>query len=142
MDFEREKAVQKACRHGIAQGWITAAHDCAEGGLAVALAEMVIAGKRGADIKITLDPQRLDEGLFGEAASRIIVTVNPHHQQDWEQYLQANLDHPWQKLGVVGTESGHLTILNTDNLALIDLDVAALTEPWETAIARRLNVHK
>jgi phosphoribosylformylglycinamidine synthase len=142
VDFEREKAVQKACRHGIAQGWITAAHDCAEGGLAVALAEMAIAGKRGAAIGITLDPQRLDEGLFGEAASRIIVTVNPHHQQDWEQYLQANLDHPWQKLGVVGTESGHLTILNPDNLALIDLDVAALTEPWETAIARRLNVHQ
>ncbi|MGA1623433.1 MAG: phosphoribosylformylglycinamidine synthase subunit PurL, partial [Synechocystis sp.] len=142
VDFEREKAVQKACRHGIAQGWITAAHDCAEGGLAVALAEMAIAGKRGADIKITLDPQRLDEGLFGEAASRIIVTVNPHHQQDWEQYLQGNLDHPWQKLGVVGTESGPLTILNTDNLALIDLDVAALTEPWETAIARRLNAHQ
>ncbi|MEY2985766.1 MAG: hypothetical protein RLZZ568_2383, partial [Cyanobacteriota bacterium] len=141
VDFAREKAVQAACRHGIAQGWISAAHDCAEGGLAVALAEMAIAGQHGADIMIYPDPQRLDQCLLGESASRIIVTVNPHHQQDWEQYLQANLSQTWQKLGTVSLPTDPLTIRSADHSGLINLDVAALTEPWETAIARRLTVH-
>ncbi|MFN9173945.1 MAG: AIR synthase related protein, partial [Synechocystis sp.] len=141
VDFELEKAVQAACRHGIAQGWIIAAHDCAEGGLGVALAEMAIAGKLGAEIVINPDRQRLDQLLFGEAASRIVVSVHPQFQPAWEQYLQANLNNTWQKLGVVGTNLGHLTILNADNTAFIDLDLATLTEPWETAIARRLGLH-
>ncbi|MFM1842211.1 MAG: hypothetical protein RLZZ490_947, partial [Cyanobacteriota bacterium] len=148
VDFALEKAVQAACRHGIAQGWISAAHDCAEGGLAVALAEMAIsqrsatrcAGKLGAEMVINADPQRLDQLLFGESASRIIVTVKPQYQSEWEQYLQESLNNTWQKLGTVGTENGNLTILSADNTALIDLDLVALTEPWETAIARRLHL--
>jgi len=140
VDFELEKAVQAACRHGITQGWITAAHDCAEGGLGVALAEMAIAGKWGAEIVINPDPQRLDQLLFGESASRIIVSVNPQDQPDWENYLQANLGNTWQKIGAVGPKTSNLTLLTPDNTALIDLDVATLTEPWETAIARRLTV--
>lgn len=41
VDFELEQKVQTACREGIRQGWIKSAHDCAEGGLAVALANLV-----------------------------------------------------------------------------------------------------
>jgi phosphoribosylformylglycinamidine synthase len=102
---------------------------------------MAIAGQHGEDFMIYPDPQRLDQCLLGESASRIIVTVNPHHQQDWEQYLQANLSQTWQKLGTVSLPTDPLTIRSADHSGLINLDVAALTEPWETAIARRLTVH-
>jgi phosphoribosylformylglycinamidine synthase len=140
LDFELEKKVQAACRHGIRQGWLNSAHDCAEGGLAVALAESSISGNLGAEIVINTDNQRLDELLFGESASRIIVSVHPQHQTTWENYLQETLDNNWQKLGVVGSSFGNLTILTSHNTALIDFDLPTMKETWENAIARRLKV--
>lgn len=139
VDFDLEKAVQKACRHGIAQGWVNAAHDCAEGGLSVALAEMAIASQLGAEINLPDSEQRLDNLLFGESASRIVVAVAPEHQPAWENYL-AGQSLPWQKLGVVGAAQGNLTFIDAQNNALIDLPVSALTEPWQTAIASRLKL--
>ncbi len=140
VDFALEKQVQAACRHGIRQGWINSAHDAAEGGLAIALAESSISGKLGAEITLPTSEQRLDEILFGESASRIVVSVNPQHQADWESYLQQNLDQAWEKLGVVGTASGNLTLLTQDNQTLIDVNLAEITKTWENAIARRLKV--
>lgn len=138
LDFALEKKVQAACRHGIRQGWSNSAHDCAEGGLAVALAESSISGNLGAEIVINPDNQRLDELLFGESASRIIVSVHPQYQTTWEDYLQESLKTDWQKLGVVGSSFGNLTVLTPDNTALIDCDLATIKETWDTAIARRL----
>jgi phosphoribosylformylglycinamidine synthase len=50
IDFERERKVQATCREGIRQGWIRSAHDPAEGGIAVALAECCISGGYGAAV--------------------------------------------------------------------------------------------
>jgi phosphoribosylformylglycinamidine synthase II len=138
LDFALEKKVQAACRHGILQGWLNSAHDCAEGGLAVALAESSISGNLGAEIVINTDNQRLDELLFGESASRIIVSVHPQYQTIWENYLQEILNTDWQKLGVVGSSFGNLTILDPHNVALIDCDLATMKETWNTAIALQL----
>ncbi|MEB3309692.1 MAG: phosphoribosylformylglycinamidine synthase subunit PurL [Snowella sp.] len=140
VDFALEKQVQAACRHGIRQGWIHSAHDVAEGGLAIALAESSISGQLGAEITLPTSEQRLDEVLFGESASRIVVSVNPQYQAVWENYLQENLDRAWQQLGVVGTATGNLTILNQTNQALIDANLAEITGTWENAIASRLKV--
>jgi phosphoribosylformylglycinamidine synthase len=108
--------------------------------LAIALAESCISGKLGAEITLPISEQRLDEQLFGEAASKIMVSVKPESQAEWEAYLQSNLNNTWQKLGVVGTSLGNLTIVNSDNQALINLDLASITEPWQNAIARRLKI--
>ncbi len=138
LDFELEKKVQAACRYGIGQGWLNAAHDCAEGGLAVALTESCISGNLGAEVVINGENQRLDELLFGESASRIIVSCHPQYQSIWENYLQENLGSDWQKIGVVGSSRGNLVILNPKNEALINLDLSTMAETWESAIARRL----
>ena len=138
LDFALEKKVQAACRYGIRQGWLNSAHDCAEGGLVVALAECCISGNLGAEIVINTAHQRLDELLFGESASRILVSVHPQYQILWESYLQDSLNTDWQQLGVVGSSFGHLTILNPDNIAFIDCDLATMKDTWDSAIARRL----
>ncbi|MBF2098694.1 MAG: phosphoribosylformylglycinamidine synthase subunit PurL, partial [Gloeomargaritaceae cyanobacterium C42_A2020_066] len=52
VDLALEKQVQHVCRQGIAAGWVQAAHDVSEGGLLVALAEMAIAGRIGAEITL------------------------------------------------------------------------------------------
>ncbi|HBY77473.1 MAG TPA: phosphoribosylformylglycinamidine synthase II, partial [Cyanobacteria bacterium UBA11148] len=52
VNFDLERRVQAACREGIRQGWVRSAHDCAEGGIAVAIAECCIAGQLGAEINL------------------------------------------------------------------------------------------
>ncbi len=141
VDFELERRVQAVCRHGIGQGWIQSAHDLAEGGLAVALAEACIGNQLGAKVKITVSAQeRLDEMLFGEAASRIIVSVKPELVGVWEYYLQANLADNWQRIGSVDIPKSNLIILTNDNLSLINVKIEALTITWDRAIESRLTI--
>nr|WP_310425422.1 phosphoribosylformylglycinamidine synthase subunit PurL [Chamaesiphon sp. VAR_48_metabat_135_sub] len=138
VNFDLELKVQAACRYGIRQGWIKSAHDSAEGGLAVALAECCISGNKGAAINIGAIDNRWDTVLFGEGGARIIVSIDPSHQAEFEAYLNAHITDAWQYLGNVGTADDHFQV--TAETGLIDLDIAAITETWATAIERRLDV--
>jgi phosphoribosylformylglycinamidine synthase len=75
--LEDEMAVQNACRTAIREGVLDVAHDCGDGGLAVAIAEMCIAGGIGADVRLDGGGARSDVLLFGEGGSRIVVGVQP-----------------------------------------------------------------
>lgn len=102
LDFKKEKQVQIACREGLQQGLVNSAHDCAEGGIAVALAECCLAGNLGVEITVSLgENQRWDECLFGEGASRILVSISPEKQEEWETFLREKLGDSWQQLGQV-----------------------------------------
>ncbi|HSM82602.1 MAG TPA: phosphoribosylformylglycinamidine synthase subunit PurL [Nodosilinea sp.] len=150
IDMALEKRVQAACRHGIAQGWVQSAHDCAEGGLAVALAESCISGALGAVIQLPLAAAqadlRWDRLLFGEGGARIVVSVGPDHRAAWEAYLNQQLAGAWQPLGTV---QGDTLTLSPDTLSpdtlnpepgqpLIEETVAALAHTWRTALEQRL----
>lgn len=77
LDLAFEQKLQKAVLAAIHQGIVTAAHDVAEGGLAVALAEMAIAAEpqaRGCQVSLFMNEGRMDGHLFGESQSRIILT--------------------------------------------------------------------
>jgi phosphoribosylformylglycinamidine synthase subunit PurL len=137
VDFELERSVQTACREGIRQGWVKSAHDCAEGGLAVALAEACLSGDRGATLTVpTVD--RFDHLLFAEGGARILVSVAPDHAADWEAYLQMHLGEHWQALGQVNAIGGSLEILTADNLVLINARIKTMGDRWHHAIERRL----
>ena len=97
LDLELEKAVQDAVVNIIQAGLCDTAHDCSEGGLAVALAEMVLAGGYGARLELS-DDIRADALLFGEAASRIVIAVPDEKVSQLENLLQ---DVPFKKLGLV-----------------------------------------
>ncbi|GGJ79386.1 phosphoribosylformylglycinamidine synthase subunit PurL [Deinococcus aquiradiocola] len=78
-------------------GLTTTAHDCAEGGLAVTLAEMALGG--GVNVTVQLDTAaRPDAALFGEAHSRIVVAVPDGRERDAETTL-TNLNVPFTRLG-------------------------------------------
>ncbi|MGG6238513.1 phosphoribosylformylglycinamidine synthase subunit PurL [Nodosilinea sp. AN01ver1] len=140
VDMALEKRVQAACRHGIAQGWVRQAHDCAEGGLAVALAESCMGGQRGALVQLAVASDQLDQRwdrlLFGEGGARIVVSIGPNHQADWETYLGDRLTGCWQRLGTVQGDT--LTVATQDNQTLITDAVGALAQTWGTAIEQRL----
>lgn len=100
LDLSLEANVQRACLRAIRAGLIVSAHDCSDGGLAVALAESSVAGNIGftGDFQIS---GRWDAALFGEAQSRIVVSVSPDRLQDLEA-IAFEEDVPWTRLGVTG----------------------------------------
>ncbi|WP_287252925.1 phosphoribosylformylglycinamidine synthase subunit PurL [Moorena sp. SIO4E2] len=146
VDFDLERRIQTVTREGIGQGWINSAHDCAEGGLVVALAESCIPGKLGADITLGYRSESLDlrwdEVLFGEGGSRILVSVSPQHQTSWESYLQQKLGDEgyWQQLGVVQGENAGLRVLVGNGQCVIEVTVQEMYDCWENGIERRLRV--
>lgn len=125
LDLDLEIGVQSAVREAISQNILSSAHDCSEGGLAVALAESCISGDIGAsiDIKSALAPDRL---LFSESASRIIVSLNGENLGLLEDIAQ-KYNIPMQEIGKVG---GDELIIND----LIDISVEKLEDRWSRGI--------
>ncbi|PSM48622.1 phosphoribosylformylglycinamidine synthase subunit PurL [Chroococcidiopsis sp. CCALA 051] len=142
IDFDLERRVQATCREGIQQSWVKSAHDVAEGGLTIALAEACISTGLGAEINLGLTddlPQRWDEILFGEGGARILVSVAPQHQQVWESYLTEQLGDNWQKLGHVGSSNADLEVFTTDRQAIVTATIEMMRDRFFNAIERRLS---
>ncbi|MGK2965119.1 MAG: phosphoribosylformylglycinamidine synthase subunit PurL [Tepidiformaceae bacterium] len=76
VDLDLESRLQKLVLQAHREGLLLSAHDCAEGGLAVALAECSILGDTGFRADAAVEG-RLDSALFGEAQGRIIVSALP-----------------------------------------------------------------
>ncbi|MBW4664878.1 MAG: phosphoribosylformylglycinamidine synthase subunit PurL [Chroococcus sp. CMT-3BRIN-NPC107] len=139
VNFDLERRVQKACREGISKGWIHSAHDSAEGGIAISLAESCIAGNLGAQVQLQSSTYRTDEVLFGEATGRILVSVSPAQASEWEAYLQTQLENNWQKIGVVISNSS-LRVSTTDHRrTLIDASIKEMGNAFYNAVEHRLN---
>ncbi|MBD2461361.1 phosphoribosylformylglycinamidine synthase subunit PurL [Oscillatoria sp. FACHB-1407] len=142
IDFDLERKVQAACRDGIRQGWVRSAHDCAEGGLAIALAECCISGQRGATIELPVDSTsvavRWDHLLFAEGGARIVVSVAEQQRETWESYLQEHLGDHWQRIGHVSESNTSLTLLTVDRLQVVDVSIEAMGDRWLNAIERRM----
>lgn len=144
VDFDLERRVQKVCREGIRAGWVRSAHDTAEGGVAVALAESCLAGNLGAVINLEISAnqsQRFDELLFGEGGGRILVSVASEQQEIWESYLQEHLETEWHQLGTVANAKAGMAILTADNQTLIKVSIEDMSDRYSYAIARRLAIH-
>jgi phosphoribosylformylglycinamidine synthase len=87
LNLERETALQRVVLQAVEQGLVRSAHDCAEGGLAVALAESCLSatnGPLGAEIVLDRHGLRRDSLLFGESQSRIILSVKPANREKIE----------------------------------------------------------
>ena len=138
VDYKLEKAVQSVCRYGINQSWIHSAHDCSEGGLAVALAECCISSKLGADISFNCLGRRLDELLFGEATSCIIVSVGYRNKLDWEKFLSQQLDQYWELLGEVDSPNSHLKFTDFTRNVILKVSLEKMMAVWKNAIQERL----
>jgi phosphoribosylformylglycinamidine (FGAM) synthase-like enzyme len=141
IDFELERKVQSVCRDGIRQGWVCSAHDCAEGGIAIALAESCISAKMGAEIHLSFNSEKVgrwDEILFGEMGNCIVVSVAPKNQEIWESYLQEHLTKMWQKIGLVCCAESPLRVVSADNQVLIDVAMDEMGDRFYNAIERRI----
>jgi phosphoribosylformylglycinamidine synthase len=125
IDIDLEKRVQALCRDAIEQGLTTSAHDCSEGGLAVALAECSIQGGIGFTGDFPVD-DRWDVTLFGERQSRIVVGL-PEGQWDALVRLASDSDVPVVKLGYTGGDRFQLK-------GQVDLSVSQISEVWNKGL--------
>ena len=118
IDLNLEKRVQALCRESIQNQVLDCAHDCSDGGLAVAVAECAIAGNIGTVIAHSL-PKSWDAALFGESQSRVLVAVRPQHMERLKELI---LKHqvPYVELGTTGGNSvqfGHNLVIGLEELA-------------------------
>ena len=126
IDLQLEKRVQQLCRRAIQEGVVTATHDCSDGGLAVALMEACIAGGVGFQGNFRVRG-RWDAALFGEAQSRIIVSLPPEGLSDLAT-LASGFDVPLTRLGTV------LAVPRFAIDGLIDLPLEVLEREWSSAL--------
>jgi phosphoribosylformylglycinamidine synthase II len=135
LNLEEEKKIQDATLEMIRKSLIKSAHDCSEGGLAVALAECCISSsdRWGANIKLNLNI-RLDALLFGESQSRIVVTTQ---EKDLVTLKKIASQHKISlfEIGRVGGEELKISTTSGENV-LIDLPVVKLVDLYEHAIER------
>ena len=100
IDLDLEVKVQQCCRQLVTEGLISSAHDCSEGGLGVAIAESAVQGNLG--FTGSVGPgERWDAALFGEAASRILLSLDPANLQAVEAACR-KMGVPYLLLGTVG----------------------------------------
>jgi len=127
LDLARERAVQKAVRECVRAGLLEAAHDCSDGGLAVALAEMCFG--KGLGCRVLLKSRlRPDALLFGEDASRIVISFALEQRERVEAVCRA-AGAEVVDIGQVGGAS-----LNVEGL--FEARLSELREAWRTAIPR------
>jgi phosphoribosylformylglycinamidine synthase subunit PurL len=141
-DLGREKSLHDALRGWIQSGVIKSAHDCSDGGLAVALAESCIsqlAGRGtprliGATVDLTGFPEtRLDALLFGETQGRVIISVAPHLAG--KVIAQARiLELPAAKIGTVGGAELRMKTVAGEFV----WEVTGLHEAWWNSLARHM----
>lgn len=135
LDLERELAVQKSVRELIRAGLVRSAHDCSEGGLAVALAECCFnpAGLLGADIRVAQNGLRIEQILFNESQSRILISVAENKASEVLELLK-EAGTPALRLGVTGGEFLSLAI----DQESIRWSVGELFDDWYYSIERTL----
>jgi phosphoribosylformylglycinamidine synthase subunit PurL len=88
LDLEKEAALQRAVIDLIQKSLVDSVHDCAEGGLAVALAEKAFAKCVGARVNLVSNGLPAEFALFGEDASRIVLSCDPDNVWRIQQVAQ------------------------------------------------------
>jgi phosphoribosylformylglycinamidine synthase len=135
LDLVREAAVQRLLVDGAAAGIIRSAHDCAEGGLAVTLAESCFDSSFGVEVDLApvaseAAQWRTMATLFGESASRVVVSVSPGRVgQLLSMAAAANV--PAAQIGIVGGDRIRISVAGE---RVVDESLAAAERIWSTAI--------
>lgn len=137
LDLNRELAVQHACLEAADAGLLTAAHDCADGGLAVALAELCFSspGRDAIGAEVDLNGElSATAQLFSESPSRIIISFDSEASDSIREICVKNKA-PLSFLGRVGGPQLTITVNGT---AALNTDITDLESTWRNALSNSL----
>jgi phosphoribosylformylglycinamidine synthase len=123
----------RALHGAMQQGLVRACHDCSEGGIAVAAAEMAFAGEIGVQIRLSELPRTEDVhddlvALFSETSGRFLVEVDPEHAVAFERALEGV---PLAHIGHTGGDALRVIGIEQERIAQADLD--SLKAAWQGA---------
>ena len=132
LDLGSSPRIARKIAEAIAEGLVVSCHDCSEGGLAVALAEMAFAGGLGIEADLRGLPRskgctRPDAQLFSESNSRYVVEVEP---EKFDSFAKLMLNVPFGQIGRV-TEEQTLVITTEEGETVIEADIGALKQAWQ-----------
>ena len=135
VDLATAPGVHKKIAELITAGLVASAHDPSEGGLAVALAEMLFAGRLGAKIDLTgvphdADVDRDDILLFSESPTRYVLEVKPEHLDDVLRRLRG------LAFGILGrvTHEPNLVVQSIGGKTIINTPVEQFRQAWRKTL--------
>ncbi len=134
IDPERNMSVYRALTSSMKRGLVSSAHDCSDGGLAVALAECCFGSDSGASIDISpiwSDCSHLDEwgALFGESLGRILVSVRPTDKEEFEESMKGVCCH---YLGTVS--EGDSISVSRDGEGILLASMSEMRKSWKETL--------
>ena len=137
VDAKRSRALMERLSRAIKGGLVNACHDCSEGGIGIAAAEMAFAGGFGAEIKLEKAPfrakyekrgkKRDDLILFSESNSRFIVGVSPEKQKRFERAMKGVV------IGLIGgvLDDKYFAVYGLGGDIVVRTDHKELKEVWQ-----------
>jgi len=134
LDLEAERRLQQVLRGLIEEGLCDTAHDASEGGLAVALAEMAIAGGRGGRADWGAAAGSGDALLFGEAPARVVVALEGGGAVERAEARCRRAGVPCRTLGTIGGDRLRLTAGGVVVDASVEALRAAYLQPYGEAL--------
>lgn len=137
LNLTLEAAVQSACLEAAEAGLIASAHDCSDGGIAVALAENCFSALNHATIgaEVSLDDAlSTTSSLFSESPSRIIVSF-PEANRARLQELADRLNCPFNVIGEVG---GTRLRIHHSGREAVSIAIQQIEQAWRSSLSKRL----
>ena len=131
VDLKNGPRILRLVSKAIAEGLVVSAHDCSEGGLGVAAAEMAFAGSLGLTIDLKALPaegiEREDFLLFSESASRFLLEVPAEKVASFERLFEG------QPLGLIGSFEAQpvFRVMGLQGQTVVETSVQSLKEAWE-----------
>jgi phosphoribosylformylglycinamidine synthase len=135
LDLKQEAALQKCVRELIGNRDIESAHDCSEGGLAVALAESAFPAGVGAEIDLASSGSGAEILLFGETATRVVISCDPKKAE--------SIKRAGAKWGLradrIGRTVPEKLVIRIDGKQVVAAGVSELRQVWDTALVSALH---
>jgi phosphoribosylformylglycinamidine synthase len=136
LDLDLEKRVQETCLKLAGDFLLHSAHDCADGGLAVTIAESCFSslnrGAAGAEIELKDKNLSAESLLFGETPSRIVISFAPENLEK-VQTIAGNCP-----FAVIGKVSGANLKININGEEKISASIEKLENAWKTSLENQL----
>ena len=134
LDLEKEAGLQKAVIELIEHGLVESVHDCADGGLAVALTEKAMPKGIGARVNLASGGLFAEFSLFGEDSSRIVISCDPGHVARIKEVAEKH----GAAADVIGETVPEQLEISLDGKVVVSAAVSELSEAYEGALESAL----
>ncbi len=137
VNLKKEKTLLRSMLRTLRSGRVESIHDVSKGGLAVALAEMSVQGRKGVTVDLDEAPNitsRMDNLLFSESRSRFVLETKPRNT--------TSIVHSFRRLGIPAAKVGSVTDNGIEFLSkeqsIITIPLAEASRAWSETIPRAM----